>query len=171
MKYKNIDDAIKSGYKLHIFISGGGLRVCRLEDYDGSDRDVAKGNKLVAYGEHINLVPALKKVDENIITHAPYETEYYSGNANADCELDKIILRGETIDIIPCEDAHTWQEGKVVKAGDTLGDRCYNVNAVTIIVKSLGVEILRLVGADVNEVLNRAEAEAKYINTNGVTTI
>lgn len=171
MKYKNIDDAIKGGYKLHIFLSGGGLRVCRLEDYDGSVRDLAKDNSLVAYGEHINLLPSLKEVDESFVTRAPYQPKYYTGNPNPDSELDKIILRGETIDIIPCEDAHTWQTGKVVKAGDTLGDRCYSVKAVTLIVTSLNVELIRLVGANVDEVLKRAEVEAKYLNENGVTVI
>jgi hypothetical protein len=41
-KYRNLEKALNDGAKIHIFRSGGGLRVIRVE----------KKGKLISYGEH-----------------------------------------------------------------------------------------------------------------------
>ena len=49
--YPNIEKALKDGARLHAFLSGGGLRVVRIEkkkDTETKDED----DNLISYGEH-----------------------------------------------------------------------------------------------------------------------
>ncbi len=172
MKYEGIDKAIKEGYKLHVFLSGGGLRVCRLENYKGEykNRNYVK-NELIAYGEHINLKPALEKVNKNYYERAEYKTEYYTGNSNPDSELDKMVLRGYDIDIVPAVEANTLKVLKVVKAGDVLGDRTVIEKAVTIIVRGCSEEFIRIIASNVDEALASAEQAAKFINESTISPV
>ena len=51
----HLQQALRNGAKLHAFLSGGGLRVVRLE----------KGGKLLGYGEHPYIEEALRHADED----------------------------------------------------------------------------------------------------------
>lgn len=154
MKYSGIDKAIKEGNTLHIFLSGGGLRVARIEKrkLDG---------ELLGYAEHPNLMPTLEMVAEDyenggkMANH--YEATYLTGNSNPDSNLDSQILSGHVIDIVPSKDV--LSEIKSGKLG------YINVPAVQLTVSTGrgGTELLKIVGANVDEVIERAENEVKYL--------
>lgn len=88
--------ALNEGCRLHVFQSGGGLRVARLE----------KDGVLKGYGEHPYIETALKHVAEDYLAgQRPYKEvygglydHYLTGSAEASSDLDRQILRGRTLD-------------------------------------------------------------------------
>lgn len=71
-KYRNLEKALNDGAKIHIFRSGGGLRVIRVE----------KKGKLISYGEHPYLSGALSHVDKDF--GLSYNDQYLGKNAKHD---------------------------------------------------------------------------------------
>ena len=98
-----LTQALKKGAKLHAFLSGGGLRVFRLEDAD---------KKLVGYGEHCNALEALALLVEDYAAGGlPYSKVYgtwdgpdgkyemyLTGASTPEGEIDAWMLKGYTID-------------------------------------------------------------------------
>ena len=70
--YDNLNLEILSGRKLHIFLSGGRLRVCRIE---------AENDKLLAYGEAPNLETSLLHCNDNIVDKLDYHGQYIGSDA------------------------------------------------------------------------------------------
>lgn len=93
---EGIKKALSSGCKIHAFRSGGGLRVVRVE----------KNDKLLGYGEHPDILEAVKHADEDYLAggrdyHKVYGkiyAHYMTGTTEASCDLDRIILKGSSFD-------------------------------------------------------------------------
>ena len=90
MTHKYIDRALRSGLRLHAFLSGGGLRVVRVEN-DG---------KLAGYGEHPYIQEALRLADKTLrpLGRMPKKSKYLTGSATAIGPLDEWVLSGNTFD-------------------------------------------------------------------------
>lgn len=96
-----INAALDAGCRLHAFLSGGGLRVLRLE----------LNGKLKGYGEHPNVEDALTHVSEDYLAGGRAYNEVYggthphymTGSSSSSTRLDSWLLRGATFD--------AWQEG------------------------------------------------------------
>jgi hypothetical protein len=97
---KHIEEALKKGAKLHIFRSGGGLRVAT----------VTKDHQSIGYGESIDVMLALQHIDDELNTgkmlsyeekysgkHALYP-HYLTGSTGSSCALDRWILKGRGFD-------------------------------------------------------------------------
>jgi len=67
--YPNLEKALKEGAKIHVFKSGGGLRVVRLE----------KDEELISYGEHPYFSTALSHAESDF--ELSYEEQYEGENA------------------------------------------------------------------------------------------
>lgn len=88
--------ALDDGCRLHVFRSGGGLRVARLE----------KDGELKGYGEHPYVETAFEHAAEDYLAgQRPYKEvyggrydHYLTGSADASSDLDAQILRGRTLD-------------------------------------------------------------------------
>lgn len=95
--YSTIEAALRSGAKLHAFLSGGGLRVVRLEQDD----------KLLGYGEHPHLSNAFEYCEEDTKAGGrPYgevygklHDLYVTGSTTTNDELDAWIRRGRSFDV------------------------------------------------------------------------
>lgn len=93
------EKALAKGGNVHIFLSGGGLRVVCIED---------KNKKSIGYGEHFCIEEALRHADEDLTCYLSYEkkysgknakyTHYYTGSSFASSNLDFYIRKGGTID-------------------------------------------------------------------------
>jgi len=91
-QYKNVIEKIKSGAKLRAFLSGGGLRVVRVE----------QNHERIGYGEHPQLSIALERLEEDISEgQIPYDVmygerypQYWTGSSNAESFLDAWLLQG-----------------------------------------------------------------------------
>lgn len=70
--YSNLNQVITQGRNLHIFLSGGRLRVCRIE---------ATESENLIYGEAPDLATALHHANENVIDKLDYEGQYRGDNA------------------------------------------------------------------------------------------
>lgn len=96
IEHPGIDQALERGNRLHGFLSGGGLRVIRLE-LDG---------ELKGYGEHPNVDEALIHASEDFSAGGRdyYEVygklypHYLTGSSEITSPLDGWLLRGRTID-------------------------------------------------------------------------
>lgn len=66
--YPNLENALKEGANIHVFRSGGGLRVVRLE----------KKGKLISYGEHPYFSTALSHAESDF--GLSYEEQYNPEN-------------------------------------------------------------------------------------------
>ena len=66
------EQALFDGHQMRAFISGGGLRVIRIEDEQGS---------LVGYGEAPQVEDALNHASENYTTRETYQQQYSGENA------------------------------------------------------------------------------------------
>lgn len=96
--------ALEHGCRLHVFRSGGGLRVARLE----------KEGVLKGYGEHPYVELALGHAAEDYLAgQRPYKEvygglydHYLTGSADASGDLDRQIVRGRTLD--------AWREDSIV---------------------------------------------------------
>lgn len=96
-----VHQALRDDFKLHAFLSGGGLRVITL----------TKG-KTEFYGEHPNIEDALLHLNEDFLAGGiPYEemyrsngrhTHYLTGSSLASSNIDYWVRQGQTID--------AWQE-------------------------------------------------------------
>jgi hypothetical protein len=76
--YPNIEKALKDGARLHAFLSGGGLRVVRIEkkkDTETKDED----DNLISYGEHPYFPGALAHAEQDF--GLTYEQQYSGENA------------------------------------------------------------------------------------------
>lgn len=90
-----IDQALKSGCRLHSFRSGGGLRVVRLE----------KGKELVGYGEAPHVEDALQHASDDYLAgkrpagevYGKLYPHYLTGAAIATSNVDCWINRGNTL--------------------------------------------------------------------------
>lgn len=67
--YPNLENALKEGANIHVFRSGGGLRVVRLE----------KMGKLISYGEHPYFSTALSHAESDF--GLSYEEQYDGENS------------------------------------------------------------------------------------------
>lgn len=78
--------------KMHVFRSGGGLRVVRIEEK----------RKLIAYGESPTLEDALRRANNDFLKIRPRksEIEYLTGQSFASSNIDAWVLRGQTIDLM-----------------------------------------------------------------------
>jgi hypothetical protein len=93
MKLKGINEALASSCVVRGFLSGGGLRVVRIE----------KDGKLKGYGEHPEVDEALKHADEDYLAGGrKYEEvygddkiypHYLTGSLSASSELDAWLLK------------------------------------------------------------------------------
>lgn len=96
--------ALQEGCHVRAFLSGGGLRVVRIEK-----ADILKG-----YGEHPYIAEALAHADEDFKKGGrPYKEvygksleHYLTGSSEASDELDAWILRGRKFEV--------WQEEQIV---------------------------------------------------------
>ena len=70
--YPNLEKALKDGAKIHIFRSGGGLRIVRVE----------KKGKLISYGEHPYLSGAFSHAETDF--GLSYEKQYSGRKARHD---------------------------------------------------------------------------------------
>jgi hypothetical protein len=95
----HLQQAIQEGARLHAFLSGGGLRIVRLE----------KDGKLLGYGEHPNIEEALRHADEDaaaggreyskVYGKGGY-THYLTGSSISSSDLDRWVLRGRIFDVV-----------------------------------------------------------------------
>ena len=94
------EDVLKKGGKVHIFRSGGGLRVVCITNKKGID---------VGYGEHPFIEEALKHAEKDLkFGYTSYSdkysgdkakyTHYLTGSTYASSNLDSIVKSGATID-------------------------------------------------------------------------
>jgi hypothetical protein len=103
--YPGIHKALREGHKMHAFVSGGGLRVVRID---------SSKNMLIAYGEHPNIEKALNHLEEDCLAGGrPYDEmygklhpHYLTGSLLATSNIDCWILNGNKFDC--------WQENDVV---------------------------------------------------------
>jgi len=97
VKLEGIHEALRAGCRLHAFLSGGGLRVVRLE----GKRGVLKG-----YGEHPAIEDALSHADEDYRAGGrPYDEvyggtkpHYLTGSSTPTGPLDAWVQQGQTFD-------------------------------------------------------------------------
>jgi hypothetical protein len=99
MQLQGIETALQKGCRLHSFLSGGGLRVIRLE---------TKGGDLKGYGEHPHVDDALVHANEDYLAggreyHEVYGENakyphYLTGSTSTASELDAWVRQGRTFD-------------------------------------------------------------------------
>ena len=99
---KILEGALRKGNCIHAFLSGGGLRVIRIE------KNSCNG-KLLGYGEHPEIDEALRHVAEDFAAGGrPYHkvygpkgkyAHYLTGSSTTTGELDAWIRQGRTFDI------------------------------------------------------------------------
>jgi hypothetical protein len=93
------NEAIRAGASLHVFRSGGGLRVARLEQGPGR-------GELLGYGEHLHAEGAIHhaavdyraKGREYGAVYGLKIPNYWTGSAEANDAFDEVILRGDKVD-------------------------------------------------------------------------
>jgi len=99
MQLQGIETALQKGCRLHSFLSGGGLRVIRLETKDGN---------LKGYGEHPYVDDALTHANEDYLVggrkyHEAYGENgkyphYLTGSTSSVSDLDAWVCQGRTFD-------------------------------------------------------------------------
>ena len=98
MKYPSIEKSLKDKRSdLHCFLSGGGLRVVRVEI----------AGKLVGYGEHPSFEVAMDYTEEDVAAggrnyqdvYGPIHDHYLTGSSDPSSNLDRWILKGSNLDI------------------------------------------------------------------------
>jgi hypothetical protein len=93
-----LEAALRKGGSMHAFLSGGGLRVIRIEK--------PRHGKLIAYGEHPVVAEAFRITAEDFKAGGrPYgevygklEEHYLTGQSMPEGELDAWVRRGATFD-------------------------------------------------------------------------
>lgn len=93
-----LEKGLRAGLKIHAFLSGGGLRVVRIEDR----------SKLKGYGEHYAAEVALDHTAEDYLAGGRRYSDVYgedklyphylTGSSDANSRLDLVLLRGHTFD-------------------------------------------------------------------------
>jgi len=104
MELFGIEQALAQGCRMHAFMSGGGLRVVRIE----------KDDVLVGYGEHPHIEDALSHANEDWSRgHMSYgdvygktKPQYLTGSTDTTSPLDAWIRKGSDFD--------SWREGDKV---------------------------------------------------------
>lgn len=97
--YRVIEKALREGGQLHAFMSGGGLRVLRIEKGK-------RGGKLIAYGEHPTVDEAFRILGDDFKAggrdynkvYGKIEEHYLTGQSMPEGELDAWIRKGSTFD-------------------------------------------------------------------------
>jgi len=120
---EGIDEALKKGYILRAFLSGGGLRVIRIED--------GHNGPLKGYGEHPNLKPALRRASKDYLSGGkPYECVYLTGTTQTEDNLDLWVKvgrklwaekKGEEIHL----EARAWNYKPVISATGETFEKAY----------------------------------------------
>lgn len=95
MELTNIEKALREGCKVRAFLSGGGLRVIRIED--------AK-HQLKGYGEYPHVEEALRHADDDYAAggreysavYGGSEPHYLTGSTTTTGELDAWVRTGST---------------------------------------------------------------------------
>jgi hypothetical protein len=77
--FSGLVKALKSGNKIHCFLSGGGLRVVRIEKVGGG--------ALKGYGEHPHFMEAIRHADEDFLAGGRPYNKVYGENGLYDCYL------------------------------------------------------------------------------------
>lgn len=99
---QGVPEALADGCRLHVFLSGGGLRVARFErGRPSGERGVLKG-----YGEHPYFEKALAHAGEDYLAgqrlysdvYGNLHTHYITGSSSPSSLIDAQILRGRTLD-------------------------------------------------------------------------
>jgi hypothetical protein len=113
-KLPGIKKALDDGNQIHIFRSGGGLRVVRIEKEK-------YGGELLGYGEHYDVLVAFQHASDDYLAgqrnyHEVYGKlypHYLTGRQEASCELDRAILCGASPNIkkLPDGKIRYWFEG------------------------------------------------------------
>jgi hypothetical protein len=96
-----LEGALRKGHVIHAFLSGGGLRVIRVEK--------ERHGTLLGYGEHPSVVEALKHAAEDFVAGGrPYAdvyggptaryAHYLTGSPSSNSELDAWLRLGNTFD-------------------------------------------------------------------------
>jgi hypothetical protein len=95
-----LEGALRKGHVIHAFLSGGGLRVIRVEK--------ERHGTLLGYGEHPSVSEALKHAAEDFVAGGrPYADvygdngkypHYLTGSPTPDSELDSWLRHGNTFD-------------------------------------------------------------------------
>jgi hypothetical protein len=99
MKLTNIEQALREGCKVRAFLSGGGLRVIRIEDAT---------QQLKGYGEHPHVEGALQRADNDYAAggrpygevHGGSEPHYLTGSPIPSGELDAWVRAGNTFNAV-----------------------------------------------------------------------
>lgn len=128
MKFKHIENALKEGYKLHAFRSGGGLRVLRLEC----------DNKPLLYGESADLKNALRILNDDAKAggrkysnvYGKIEDHYLTGSYASDAdELDSWICSGKPFDVFFNKDTNQFvvdmSSKEDIKTPDVIAQRVF----------------------------------------------
>jgi len=119
-KHNSIDEALKAGNKLHIFRSGGGLRVINMWDRN----DVTEGS--IYYGECFNLKEALRILGDDIKAggrkykevYGPIEPHYLTGAYWEGTDKgDRWVVLGHTIDAEWCDEFKGHEHMEVTLKG------------------------------------------------------
>lgn len=99
--FEILERSLRDGAKMHAFRSGGGLRVVRIEN------PAKKGDdKLIGYGESVNVDEALQHVAEDYQAggreyeevYGKIHPHYLTGSNEAPSPLDAFIFQGHTFD-------------------------------------------------------------------------
>jgi hypothetical protein len=77
--YPNIEKALKEGARLYAFLSGGGLRVVRIEKGKVAEAKDNEDDNLISYGEHPYFPGALAHAEQDF--GLTYEQQYSGENA------------------------------------------------------------------------------------------
>lgn len=93
-----IESALRGGGQLHAFLSGGGLRVVRVEK--------PRHGKLIGYGEHPVVSDALRILADDLAAggrrysdvYGKTEDEYLTGQSSPEDALDAWLRQGSTFD-------------------------------------------------------------------------
>jgi hypothetical protein len=109
----HIHKGLREGARLHAFLSGGGLRVVRLE----------KEGKLIGYGEHPYIEEALRHADEDTAAgqrdykkvYGKIYDHYYTGSSSPSSDLDAWVRQGRTFDV-------TYEDGQFQATMGSLED-------------------------------------------------
>lgn len=102
-KKSGIETALDDGRIIHGFLSGGGLRVIRIENMLKHSK---RGNKLHAYGEHPDVNEALKHADEDYLAggrkyedvYGKLHPNYLTGSSSSTSDLDLFLRKGNSFD-------------------------------------------------------------------------
>lgn len=97
--FEVVEKYLRKGARLHAFLSGGGLRVLRVEK--------VKNDKLIGYGEHPDVNDAFRILADDLkagcrnyddVYNNEEETAYLTGQSTPTDKLDAWVRKGYTFD-------------------------------------------------------------------------